>query len=528
MRKMVLVIFNEGNPSPTRQDSMVGALVRSYAPYRFRRYSDLSRLLLCLLFLGLVAVAPRVFFSSAHAQEATAGVTQGGTAGVTQGVTAGVTEGENLTLEATIHKMLLQNGEFLAEKAGQKENNFGRISAIAGLLPTATIRGGYNFINNYKSTTPNTTAGSSGNTTDCSDGNPNPNTDGSSDRIATCSDFGYDVNVTVSQPLYSRRFYDVAERFSAHNSARHRLHASANNFILETIRAYLEVQTAIEQRKYAEKNLEDTRRLFRRVSARARVDPGQRYLLNRAQTRLSLGEEDLSKTRQLEAARRSRLARLIGQSFGSLEVVPELEGLPGSVEDSLALARESNPSLLAARSDVKRSVRASAGAWGSLIPEVNLNYNYRNARNQSGFNRTIEEHSVSIGGVYEFSSGFTRVFDALGERQRLKAARHLRMDAEHRIEEDVNNAWVEISESRRIHGQALQFLKATEREKNAYQRQFSAGQRNLLDLLNIQNEFFAAQQRELNSRVAKEVARYRMLATVGELVERFGGLSPKE
>ena len=332
------------------------------------------------------------------------------------------------------------------------------------------------------------------------------------------------MNVTVSQPLYSRRFYDVAERFAAHNSTRHRLHASANSFILDTVQSYLEVQTATEQREYAERNLEDIRKLFRRVKARARVDPGQRYLLNRAQTRLSLGEEDLSKTRQLEVARRSRLERLIGQDFGTLEPILTLDGLPESVEDSLARARESNPYLLAARSDVVRGVRASAGAWGSLVPEINLNYNYSNSKNQSGFNRTIEEHSVSIGGSYEFSSGFTQVFDALSEHQRLKAARYLRLDAEHRIEEDVNNAWVEISESRRIHTQALQFLKATEREKKAYQQQFSAGQRNLLDLLNIQNEFFAAQQRELSSRVAKEVSRYRLLATVGELVERFGGI----
>ncbi len=500
MRKMILVTFNEEKLPSSRQSSVIGALAKCYAILGFMRYGRLSRLLLCLLFLSLVSATPRVLLS-AHAQE--------------------VEEGENLTLDSTIRKMLLQNGEFLAEKAGQKENNFGRISAIAGLLPTATIRGGYNFINEYKATTP--VAGGGG-ITDCDELASGFIPSGSSDNIAKCDNFGYDFTVTVSQPLYSRRFYDVAERFSAHSSARHRLQVSASNFILETIQAYLEVQTATEQRQYAERNLEDIRKLFRRVKARAQVDPGQRYLLNRAQTRLSLGEEDLSKTRQLEVARRSRLTRLIGQSFGSLAEAPVLEGLPESVEDSLERARARNPSLLAARSDVRRGVRASAGAWGSLIPEINLNYNYSNAKNQSGFNRTIEEHSVSVGGVYEFSTGFTQVFDALGERQRLKAARYLRLDAEHRIEEDVNNAWVEISESRRIHAQALQFLKATEREKNAYQRQFSAGQRNLLDLLNIQNEFFAAQQRELSSRVAKEVSRYKMLATVGELVERFGSL----
>ncbi len=427
-------------------------------------------------------------------------------------------QGETLTLDSTVRKMLKQNGEFLAEKFTQKADKFGRISAISELLPSVTLRASSSLI--YRDYSLTSLDATTGNPTAPTDSSPNPRT---TDKPDT------EFNVTVSQPLYSRRFYRVGERFADYKSGKHRLHSRANDFVLETVQAYLEVQTAIEQRQYAEKNLEDIRRLFNRVKARARVDPGQRYLLNRAQTRLSLGEEDLSKARQLEVARRSKLSRLIGQDFGELEVSTELEGLPESVEDSLVRARSRNPNLLAARAEVKSSVSATAGAWGALIPEVSLDFNYRKSINQSGTDRNdvtrdIEDISVGIGGSYQFSSGLTPVFDAIAEQQRLRAARFLRKDAERRIEEEINNVWVEVAENRRIHAQALQFLKATEREKNAYRRQFSAGQRNLLDLLNIQNEFFAAQQRELGARVAKEVARYRILATVGDLVQRFGGI----
>ncbi len=404
-------------------------------------------------------------------------------------------QGETLSLDSTVRKMLKQNGEFLAEKFTQKAGKFGRISAISELFPSLSVRAGGSFIRKYTLN----------------------NNDPSNDKDK-------DLNVTVSQPLYSRRFYRVGERVADYKSSKHRLHSRANDFVLETVQAYLEVQTASEQRQYAEKNLEDIRRLFNRVKARARVDPGQRYLLNRAQTRLSLGEEDLSKARQVEVARRSKLSRLIGQDFGELEEATTLEGLPESVESSLVRARSQNPDLLAARAEVKSSVSASAGAWGALLPEISLDFNYRKSLNQSGTTGDIEDISVGIGGSYQFSSGFTPVFDALAEQQRLRAAKFLRKDAERRIEEEVNNVWVEVAESRRIYAQALQFLKATEREKDAYRRQFSAGQRNLLDLLNIQNEFFSAQQRELNARVAKEVARYRILATVGDLVQRFGGI----
>ena len=413
---------------------------------------------------------------------------------------ASTPQGESLTLDSTVRKMLKQNGEFLAEKYTQKAGSYGRISALSELFPSVSLRASSGLIHrSYKQ------GGTTSNIPDT------------------------DINVTVSQPLYSRRFYRVGERFADYKSGKHRLHSRANDFILETVQAYLEVQTAGEQRQYAEKNLKDIRRLFNRVKARARVDPGQRYLLNRAQTRLSLGEEDLSKVRQLVVARRSKLSRLIGgQDFGKLEAVGALEGLPESVEDSLALARSRNPSLLAARSDVKSSISATAGAWGTLIPEISLDLNYRKSIAQSptatSAGGDIDDFSVGIAGSYTFSSGLTPVFDALAEQQRLRAARFLRKDAERRIEEEINNVWVEVAESRRIHAQAVQFLKATEREKNAYRRQFSAGQRNLLDLLNIQNEFFSAQQRELNARVGKEVARYRILATIGDLVQRFGGI----
>ena len=414
-------------------------------------------------------------------------------------------QGETLSLDSTVRKMLKQNGEFLAEKFTQKAGKFGRISAISELFPSLSLRVGSSLI--YRDYTLTTL-----------------DDKGEPQEPTTTYKPDTDFNVTVSQPLYSRRFYRVGERFAEYKSSKHRLHSRANDFVLETVQAYLEVQTAGEQRQYAEKNLEDIRRLFNRVKARARVDPGQRYLLNRAQTRLSLGEEDLSKARQVEVARRSKLSRLIGQDFGDLEEATTLEGLPESVESSLVRARSRNPDLLAARAEVKSSVSASAGAWGALIPEISLDINYRKSENQSGTTGDIEDFSVGIGGSYQFSSGFTPVFDALAEQQRLRAAKFLRKDAERRIEEEVNNVWVEVAESRRIYAQALQFLKATEREKDAYRRQFSAGQRNLLDLLNIQNEFFSAQQRELNARVAKEVARYRILATVGDLVQRFGGI----
>ena len=68
--------------------------------------------------------------------------------------------------------------------------------------------------------------------------------------------------------------------------------------------------------------------------------------------------------------------------------------------------------------------------------------------------------------------------------------------------------------------QYLQQHVVTSKEtQDAYQQQFSLGQRNLLDLLDTENELFQARQDYLDANFNELSARYRLLNVTGQLLD---------
>lgn len=62
----------------------------------------------------------------------------------------------------------------------------------------------------------------------------------------------------------------------------------------------------------------------------------------------------------------------------------------------------------------------------------------------------------------------------------------------------------------------------------AYRQEFDIGQRNLLDLLDAENELLAARSRLLTAEFAEEFGVFRTLASVGRLLKAFGLTPPSE
>ena len=64
--------------------------------------------------------------------------------------------------------------------------------------------------------------------------------------------------------------------------------------------------------------------------------------------------------------------------------------------------------------------------------------------------------------------------------------------------------------------------------REAYQQQFSLGQRTLLDLLDSENELFTANRRYTEIRYTEEFSRYRVLSAMGELLTSQKVVPPGE
>jgi adhesin transport system outer membrane protein len=96
----------------------------------------------------------------------------------------------------------------------------------------------------------------------------------------------------------------------------------------------------------------------------------------------------------------------------------------------------------------------------------------------------------------------------------------------------------QVEESTRLSWNALQtaidrlpklkeHADASERTRDAYAKQFSIGQRTLLDLLDSENELYTARNDYVDAQYVERFAGYRLMADMGRLLDTLG-VAPRE
>ncbi|MCY1437195.1 type I secretion outer membrane protein, TolC family [compost metagenome] len=73
---------------------------------------------------------------------------------------------------------------------------------------------------------------------------------------------------------------------------------------------------------------------------------------------------------------------------------------------------------------------------------------------------------------------------------------------------------------------AQQYVDHSNSVRTAYQKQFSLGERTLLDLLDSENELFTAQRRLTEVKNSQLFTQYRIKATIGQLLKSQGVVAP--
>jgi hypothetical protein len=90
------------------------------------------------------------------------------------------------------------------------------------------------------------------------------------------------------------------------------------------------------------------------------------------------------------------------------------------------------------------------------------------------------------------------------------------------IERDLRQAWQILAEDRIRLPQLQRYTQASAQVVASYRLQFSIGQRTLLDVLNAENELFAARSNQATGLYAVTAGELRVLAAMGKLLETLG------
>lgn len=338
------------------------------------------------------------------------------------------------------------------------------------------------------------------------------------------------ASLTLSQLLFDGFFAqsEVERQRARVKSAAYRVGETAEFVGLDAVEAYLEVLRHRERVQIAEDNVETHRATLRKVQQRAEAGGGNIADVRQAEARLSAAESALVETRGDLRDAEALFERVIGQKPDTLDppTLP-VDALPADVDQAVAAALENSPTVQFARADVETAQADVKQQEASLYPDLRLEVGGSIADNLEG--RTDTEHSASAllvmrWNLYRGGADTARIREF---KHRLAEATDVLRINERNVTQDARVSWNAMEVSRQNVQILTQNVEANLRTRDVYAQQFDIGQRGLLDLLDANNELYLSRDNLITAKYAEIFASYRLLATMGALVDTIGAPQPE-
>ncbi|MES9964977.1 MAG: TolC family outer membrane protein [Candidatus Sedimenticola sp. 20ELBAFRAG] len=331
-----------------------------------------------------------------------------------------------------------------------------------------------------------------------------------------------DASLTLTQTLYdgTSRTSEVERQNALLQGAGFNISDVAETLAADVVFSYIDVVRYRETLKLAEENLQIHTRILEDV--RGRVDAGQS------------GIGDLQQARSREANSKARIAE-VQLDFDKAKIafnkmvgaMPEGlsrpkfddERLPGSVEEAIQRAMESNPLVHRSQAQVDAAKADQSGARAGFYPTVLFEMRATDNHDIDGSNGSNEDMTALL----KFRMNLYRG-GADAAREKAAVERHSESmsslsESRRQIEEEVRRAWAaKMRQDEEVLGRFDQVM-ANGQVVETYRQEFEVGQRDLLDLLDSENELYISRTQLIAAESSALYARYLLMATMGTLTK---------
>lgn len=288
--------------------------------------------------------------------------------------------------------------------------------------------------------------------------------------------------------------------------------------------AYLDVTRLRELLALALDNERRHQETLAQVSRLADVGQGRRADAQQADARFALAQASLTQLRGQLAQAEAAFLHLTGQPPGTLADAGSFQArLPASLSAALTVALEAHPAIRAAQKELLAAQADSESLRSRftsprLALEIGTSTNHDldglRGANSDRFAMLRLRYNLFRGGIDD-----SRVREA---EARIDEARANYGKARNDTERDLRQAWQGLAEDRIRLPQLQRYAAASAQVVTSYRLQFSIGKRTLLDVLNAENELFAAKSSQYAGLHAVTAGELRVLAAMGKLLETLG------
>lgn len=298
------------------------------------------------------------------------------------------------------------------------------------------------------------------------------------------------------------------------------VYSAAENTGLEAVEAYLNVLRRQKLVDLASTNLEAHERTHDQIKLRSDRGVGRKADLDQSEGRVALAQTNLiAEESNLRDAETDYL-RVVGITASSLSDPQSPQSLiPGTLDEAVDQAVNNHPTLKSAEADIESANAQHETAKSPFFPRVDFELGTTADNDVDGVSGHNNDTTAMIRLRYNLLNGGKDKARRAETAHLINQASEIRNNTRRQVEQSVRLSWSAYQTVNNQMGYFQQHVDSSERSRDAYQQQFSLGQRTLLDLLDSENEVFSSRQNLVNAQYDQLFAMYRILNSMGTLLE---------
>ena len=202
--------------------------------------------------------------------------------------------------------------------------------------------------------------------------------------------------------------------------------------------------------------------------------------------------------------------------------------MPTDINSARQSVASNNPLLKSAQADVQAAEKQYESAKSPFYPRFDAELATNADNDASGENGHANGWRAGVSMNYNLFNGMRDKARLQSSAYKINEAMDIRNNALRELNENLALAWNAMDNARLQTPKARDYADYSARVREAYQQQFTLGQRTLLDLLDSENELFTANRRYTEVRYTEEFSMYRVIAATGALLQQQNIVVPTE
>ncbi len=327
------------------------------------------------------------------------------------------------------------------------------------------------------------------------------------------------AQLQASQPIYAGgRISAGIERAKAGIGAADRnFDAARQDLILDVVTAYVDVRRDREAVAIRKNNVEVTGEQVRAAQDRFEVGVVTRTDVSQAQARLEGAKAALAGAEAALEGSQAFYEFLTGQPPGDLVVPPPLPALPTALEVAFADADAKNPSILAAREELRAAGAGVDAAKADGRPQLSI-------VTTAGIQETYGDSSRRDTNVSAVAQGRMPIFTGGAVKAQVNAAKLQREQARRRVDAFETQVRAQVAQSWFGYEASVRAIEASRRQVEAAEiayegakEELAVGVRTTLDVLDQEQQLFEARLALIGAERDAYVAAHQLLRATGGL-----------